>query len=129
MSSGHAANYNKPLSNGRYRREATRGDSLKSFEKKLAETDAYLQLLINQVKDVDSKIEAARNEAEKAKLVDIKAKTLLLLDKVKLTIVSLQIAKVSQPGSQRELRYELPHCPPHSNSSRVCSHFERSLQW
>lgn len=68
--------------------------TLKDFERKLTETDVYLQLLINQLKDLDPKIEATTNEEAKAKLVDIKAKTLTLLDGVKHTIVLLQISKV-----------------------------------
>ena len=64
------------------------------FEKKLTETDIYLQLLIKQVKTLDQKIENVSAEEEKQKLVDIKASLLTLLDCIKHTIVLLQIAKV-----------------------------------
>ena len=68
------------------------------FSRKLTETDAYLQLIINQLKDLDEKIEEAASsdcEEEKRRLVEIKVETLTLLDRVKHTIVLLQIAKVS----------------------------------
>lgn len=83
-----------------HRRRTKKNDQSKvptlvDFERKLTETDAYLQLLISQVKDLDNKIEHSGNENEKDKLVEIKAKTLTLLDGVKHTIVLLQIAKVS----------------------------------
>lgn len=68
--------------------------TLNDFERKLIETDAYLQLLLNQIKDLDVKIKDCQNERDKKQLVEIKAKTLSLLDGVKHTIVLLQIAKV-----------------------------------
>ncbi|RWS15459.1 oxysterol-binding protein-related protein 9-like isoform X3 [Dinothrombium tinctorium] len=81
-----------------HRRRPKKSDSsqiptLNDFERKLTETDAYLQLLINQIADLNLKIENATTENDKEKLVDIKAKTLTLLDGVKHTIVLLQIAK------------------------------------
>lgn len=51
-------------------------------------------MIIKQVKDVDEKIDCATTNEERQKLVDIKAKTLTLLDGIKHTIVLLQIAKV-----------------------------------
>ena len=69
------------------------------FSHKLTETDAYLQLIINQLKDLDEKIEdAAKNEhavEEIRRLAEIKVETLHLLERVKQSIVLLQIAKVS----------------------------------
>lgn len=68
--------------------------TLTDFERKLTETDAYLQLVISQVKQLDQRIESVTNEADKETLLAIKAKTLTLLDGIKHTIVLLQIAKV-----------------------------------
>lgn len=68
--------------------------SLLDFERRLTETDAYLQLVINQVKTINAKIEESPLQEDKEKLVDIKVKTLTLLDAIKQTIVLLQIAKV-----------------------------------
>ncbi len=68
--------------------------TLSDFERKLTETDAYLQLLITQVKHLDNKIENSSNDFEKDKISAIKVNTLTLLDGVKHTIVLLQIAKV-----------------------------------
>lgn len=66
------------------------------FEKKLIETDSYLQILIDQVKGLDERIEQqTTSENEKRELAQIRANTLILLESVKHTIVLLQIAKVS----------------------------------
>lgn len=67
---------------------------LQDFERRLIETDTYLQMLIEQIKGLDERISQASVEQEKASLVDVKAKTLVLLESVKHTIVLLQIAKV-----------------------------------
>ncbi|KAI1292631.1 Oxysterol-binding protein-related protein 9 [Halotydeus destructor] len=93
--SSNSINYKQAqLTSGKLRKQQpTREYNIKCFERKLSEADAYLQLLIKQVKEIDHKIQSSDIEEEKVKLVDIKAKTLLLLDKIKLTIVSLQIAK------------------------------------
>lgn len=72
-----------------------RRSALSDFERRLTETDAYLQLVINQVKTINAKIEESPLQEDKEKLVDIKVKTLTLLDAIKQTIVLLQIAKVS----------------------------------
>lgn len=79
----------------RARKSEAQTPSLADFERKLTETDAYLQVIIKQVKDIDDEIDAATSNDERQKLVDIKAKTLTLLDGIKHTIVLLQIAKVS----------------------------------
>ena len=68
--------------------------TLSDFERKLTETDTYLQLLISQVKHLDQRIDNVTNESDKEKLVAIKVKTLTFLDGIKHTIVLLQIAKV-----------------------------------
>ncbi|CAG2100377.1 unnamed protein product [Medioppia subpectinata] len=67
--------------------------TLSDFERKLTETDTYLQLLITQSKQLDQHIDSASNESEKEKYIAIKDKTLSLLDGIKHTIVLLQIAK------------------------------------
>jgi len=69
--------------------------TLNEFEKKLAETDSYLQILIDQTKVLDKKISNVNKEEDEKKLVDIKAQLLTLLDGVKHTIILLQIAKVN----------------------------------
>ena len=74
-----------------HRKPATVAD----FEHKLQESDTYLQLVLDQVKLVDAKITETCNSEVAAALVDIKAKTLTLLDGVKHSIALLQIAKVS----------------------------------
>ncbi|CAG2174428.1 unnamed protein product [Oppiella nova] len=67
--------------------------TLSDFERKLTETDTYLQLLITQTKQLDEHIENTSIDSEKEKYLAIKTKTLSLLDGIKHTIVLLQIAK------------------------------------
>lgn len=68
--------------------------SLHDFYRKIVETDAYLNLVINKTKELDCRIESSNNELDKQRLVDIKAGLLTFLDTVKHAIVLLQIAKV-----------------------------------
>jgi hypothetical protein len=74
---------------------------VQEFERKLIETDSYLQILIDQVKGLDQRIEQTTNEQERIQLNDIRTKTLVLLESVKHTIVLLQIAKVSTGMRER----------------------------
>ncbi|XP_074604692.1 oxysterol-binding protein-related protein 9 isoform X2 [Brevipalpus obovatus] len=77
------------------RSELFRLPSLQDYERKISETDTYLNLVINQTKLLDRQIEAASSENDKKKLVDLKADLLTFLDSVKHAIVLLQIAKNS----------------------------------
>lgn len=63
------------------------------FDKKLAETDAYLQLLINQVESLEKRIEACEDLAEKEKYNVIKVTANAMIEAIKHSIVMLQISK------------------------------------
>lgn len=100
-SSGHSSkmrfqSHIQPIPNPRRGRAHLRSQksppTVSDFERKLVEADAYLQILIDQVKNLDQKITDSSDDT--ASLVNIKAKTLALLDGVKHTIALLQIAKV-----------------------------------
>ena len=80
------------------------------FEYKLQESDTYLQLVLDQVKLVDAKITETSNSEVAAALVDIKAKTLTLLDGIKHSIALLQIAKVSLSKLQQQVCLRLHSC-------------------
>ncbi|KAJ6224125.1 hypothetical protein RDWZM_002670 [Blomia tropicalis] len=67
--------------------------TIEDFNKKLTETDSYLQILINRSKIIDKKIEDAKSDDEKEKLNQLKSQTNYLLDSIKHAIVLLQIAK------------------------------------
>lgn len=69
--------------------------TIEEFNKKLTETDSYLQILINQFQKIDQKISNAPLDIEKAQLSTLKDQSAYLLDSIKHTIVLLQIAKVS----------------------------------
>lgn len=64
------------------------------FDKKLTETDAYLQILIDQVKDLETRIEKVSEEHEKMRLCNVRDRVNEMLESIKHTIVQLQIAKV-----------------------------------
>lgn len=65
------------------------------FDRKVAEADAYLQLLIEQIKLIEGKKNAADEDEEKQKKYSaILLQANAMLNSVKHTIVQLQIAKV-----------------------------------
>ncbi|XP_014475737.1 PREDICTED: oxysterol-binding protein-related protein 9 isoform X1 [Dinoponera quadriceps] len=64
------------------------------FDRKVAEADAYLQLLIEQIKLIENKKSAAEEDGEKQKKYSaILLQANAMLNSVKHTIVQLQIAK------------------------------------
>lgn len=64
------------------------------FDRKVAEADVYLQLLIDQIKLIEDKQNAAENEEKQEKYSTILSQANAMLNSVKHTIVQLQIAKV-----------------------------------
>lgn len=76
--------------------DPTKPPHKKDFNKKVAEADAYLQLLIDQIKLIEQK-QANLNDDEdekKQKYTNILNQANAVLNSVKHTIVQLQIAKV-----------------------------------
>ncbi|KAF6017261.1 OSBPL9 [Bugula neritina] len=69
--------------------------SFTEFDKKLAEADAYLQLLINQLKSLQAKIALCEDEQAVEKYNIIMVTTETLIESVKRTIVMMQRAKPS----------------------------------
>ncbi|XP_054706374.1 oxysterol-binding protein-related protein 9-like [Uloborus diversus] len=67
--------------------------SLLDFDKKLTEADAYLQLLIDQIKDLDNVISQCSSDADKTQLTAVRDSANNVLEAVKHSIVLLQIAK------------------------------------
>ncbi|CAK9298155.1 unnamed protein product [Gordionus sp. m RMFG-2023] len=64
------------------------------FDSKIAEADAYLQILINQMKALESKSNLMNEEDEmRKKYLEIKISTNALIDSVKHSIVILQITR------------------------------------
>ncbi|CAH1398097.1 unnamed protein product [Nezara viridula] len=87
----HAYGYKNPSS---LRLDSMRPSvTMQDFDKKLAESDGYLQILINQIKTIELKMESDLDAEEKAKCENIISHTNNLLEQVKHTIVLLQIAK------------------------------------
>lgn len=68
--------------------------TVEDFNKKLTETDSYLQILINQFNKIDDKITNCSSDVEKSKLINLRDQSQFLLGSIKHTIVLLQIAKV-----------------------------------
>ncbi|ESP05462.1 hypothetical protein LOTGIDRAFT_181302 [Lottia gigantea] len=68
---------------------------IEDFDNKLMETDAYLQLLIEQVETIEAKIEACPDEASKEKYNLIKVTATDMIEAIKHSIMMLQISKES----------------------------------
>ncbi|KAK1163962.1 oxysterol-binding protein-related protein 9 isoform X1 [Acipenser oxyrinchus oxyrinchus] len=67
--------------------------SVQDFDKKLAEADAYLQILIDQLKLFDEKIGNCKEDEQRTKIENLKETTCGMVESVKHCIVLLQIAK------------------------------------
>nr|XP_046156774.1 oxysterol-binding protein-related protein 9 isoform X2 [Oncorhynchus gorbuscha] len=67
--------------------------SVQDFEKKLAEADAYLQILIDQLKLFDEKIKDCKDDESRRKIENLKETTYSMVESIKHCIVLLQIAK------------------------------------
>ncbi|XP_052243757.1 oxysterol-binding protein-related protein 9-like isoform X2 [Dreissena polymorpha] len=63
------------------------------FDRKLAETDAYLQLLINQAAGLEARIEACEDVGAREKYNVIKVTAEAMIEAIKHSIVMLQISK------------------------------------
>jgi len=101
-----------------------------SFDKRLAELDAYLQMLIERAELLDTKLRFANSDSERDGLLLTKNKLESLLGSIKHAIVLLQIAKVS-------IKTSPPSTPPaidvssqsqaHSSSTTSTSDCRKSL--
>ncbi|XP_076008967.1 oxysterol-binding protein-related protein 9 isoform X3 [Genypterus blacodes] len=67
--------------------------SVQDFDKKLAEADAYLQILIDQLKLFDEKIKDCKEDESRRKIESLKETTCSMVESIKHCIVLLQIAK------------------------------------
>ncbi|XP_056132373.1 oxysterol-binding protein-related protein 9 isoform X2 [Lampris incognitus] len=67
--------------------------SVQDFDKKLAEADAYLQILIDQLKLFDEKIKDCKEDESRRKIETLKDTTCSMVESIKHCIVLLQIAK------------------------------------
>nr|XP_061833771.1 oxysterol-binding protein-related protein 9-like isoform X2 [Nerophis lumbriciformis] len=76
-------------------REAETGfvPSVQDFDRKLAEADAYLQILIDQLKLFDDKIKDCKEDESRRKIEHLKETTCSMVESIKHCIVLLQIAK------------------------------------
>uniref|UniRef100_V5GZE6 Oxysterol-binding protein-related protein n=1 Tax=Anoplophora glabripennis TaxID=217634 RepID=V5GZE6_ANOGL len=67
--------------------------TIKDFDNKVSEADAYLQLMIEQTKKLEERITTMTDQDEKAKCQLILEHANVMLDNIKHSIVLLQIAK------------------------------------
>ncbi|XP_061413843.1 oxysterol-binding protein-related protein 9-like isoform X3 [Lethenteron reissneri] len=65
------------------------------FERKLAEADAYLQILIEQQQCFDEKLKLCKDEEQRRKVGELKGISMNMVESIKHCIVLLQIAKSS----------------------------------
>ncbi|XP_033111662.1 oxysterol-binding protein-related protein 9-like isoform X2 [Anneissia japonica] len=69
--------------------------SINDFEKKLAEADAYLQLLINQTESLEAKMSRVTTEVDRPEQDQVLATAKGMIESIKQAIVLLQVAKTS----------------------------------
>ncbi|XP_022089201.1 oxysterol-binding protein-related protein 9-like isoform X2 [Acanthaster planci] len=67
--------------------------TVQDFDRKLAESDAYLQILIDQVTAFEERIEKLDDEAERQKYEQLRTQAKAMIESVKQAIVLLQLAK------------------------------------
>ncbi|XP_072722489.1 oxysterol-binding protein-related protein 9 isoform X2 [Mycteria americana] len=67
--------------------------SVHDFDKKLTEADAYLQILIDQLKLFDEKLQNCKDDEQRKKIESLKETTSSMVESIKHCIVLLQIAK------------------------------------
>ncbi|XP_061540801.1 oxysterol-binding protein-related protein 9 isoform X2 [Phycodurus eques] len=67
--------------------------SVQDFDRKLAEADAYLQILIDQLKLFDEKVKDCKEDESRRKIENLKDTTCSMVESIKHCIVLLQIAK------------------------------------
>uniref|UniRef100_A0A452IKF3 Oxysterol-binding protein n=2 Tax=Gopherus TaxID=38771 RepID=A0A452IKF3_9SAUR len=67
--------------------------SVQDFDKKLTEADAYLQILIDQLKLFDEKLQHCIDDEQRKKIDNLKETTNSMVESIKHCIVLLQIAK------------------------------------
>lgn len=67
--------------------------TIKDFDNKVSEADAYLQLMIEQTQNLEERIKIIKDEEEKTKCQVILEHANMMLDNIKHSIVLLQIAK------------------------------------
>ncbi|XP_014649257.1 PREDICTED: oxysterol-binding protein-related protein 9 [Ceratotherium simum simum] len=67
--------------------------SVQDFDKKLTEADAYLQILIEQLKLFDDKLQNCKDDEQRKKIETLKETTNNMVESIKHCIVLLQIAK------------------------------------
>ncbi|KAK7788254.1 hypothetical protein R5R35_000764 [Gryllus longicercus] len=78
----------------RMRWDATKpAPSVEDFDKKLTEADAYLQIIIDQVKALELRIDRMTDPEDKARCQSIRDQANEMLESIKHSIVLLQIAK------------------------------------
>ncbi|XP_071800418.1 oxysterol-binding protein-related protein 9-like isoform X2 [Asterias amurensis] len=67
--------------------------TVKDFDKKLAEADAYLQILIDQVNALEIRLDGLEDDAQKQKHEQLRVQAKSMIESVKQAIVLLQLAK------------------------------------
>ncbi|XP_012877646.1 PREDICTED: oxysterol-binding protein-related protein 9 [Dipodomys ordii] len=74
--------------------------SVQDFDKKLTEADAYLQILIEQLKLFDDKLQNCKDDEQRKKIETLKETTNSMVESIKHCIVLLQIAKDQSNAEQ-----------------------------
>ncbi|ESO12249.1 hypothetical protein HELRODRAFT_105256 [Helobdella robusta] len=67
--------------------------TMSDFDKKLAEADSYLKILIEQIQDLDARMKLCCDEKSFGQFQSLKSSAEILVESIKQTIVFLQISK------------------------------------
>ncbi|BFZ16457.1 hypothetical protein BsWGS_19495 [Bradybaena similaris] len=99
------------------------GATLEDFERKLLETNAYLQLLIDQNEALSKKIEECPSETDKERYNVIKVTADAMIEAIKHSIVQLQISKenLRQPLLFNGAMHDTPLLTDEANFSHYSS--------
>ena len=94
--------------------------TIEEYQRKLNETNLYLTILNDQIKIIDDKIFNSGIEKDEQQLVDIKVKTLTLIDSIKHTILLLELTKVSD----YQFAFQSSRTKSKHFSSQILGHFK-----
>jgi len=106
----------KRRSGSTFKRQSVR---MEDFDKKIAETDAYLQLLIQQNETLKEKIDTAEDEASRDQYKELAEKANDMIEAVKHAIVLLQIAKNASHPTQGTVRVSASDASSSAVSRRI----------
>ncbi|XP_014663478.1 PREDICTED: oxysterol-binding protein-related protein 9-like [Priapulus caudatus] len=87
---------------------STLSSSMVDFDKKMLEADAYLLLLINQIKKLEDRILGHEDAASRSQLEGLRQQSCIMVETIKHSIMMLQIGKANAGGIMTDGGTNLP---------------------